>query len=70
MTGQLNAPSIQLHVTTLFPQLYFYLNFSSGTMSLYESTDPNDNTMKHFDMTGWVFVFPVSLGESSPEAFA
>jgi hypothetical protein len=58
--GQLKAPIIRLHVASMDgPQLWYYVNFDSGTLKLYD-TEKND-TMKSWDVSGWSFAFPVVI---------
>ena len=59
-TGTLNAPKISLHVTTTDPELYYFMEFSSGTVSLYTNPPP-DNTLTTLDAKGLIFAFPVTL---------
>jgi len=56
LSGDLDAPSLSLHVTSVDPQLYFIVTFTNGTLTL-------DATTKSWDVTGWIFSFPVNLGE-------
>ncbi|KDQ53520.1 hypothetical protein JAAARDRAFT_183032 [Jaapia argillacea MUCL 33604] len=54
LKGDLDAPSASLHVTSSTPQLYFFVTFTSGTLTL--------DTNKSWDVTGWKFSFPVNIG--------
>lgn len=58
---KLAAPKISLQVTTADPQLYYLLEFESGTLELYVSNDDDDDTKKSFDVSGWVFAFAVKI---------
>jgi hypothetical protein len=63
LKGDLAAPMISLNVTSLDPQLYYLLCFQSGKLDLYVSEDPDDDTMKHWDVSKWVLAFPVSIAQ-------
>lgn len=61
--ASLNEPTVRLNVTTSSPQLYFFVTFSSGTLKLYTADDPTtDPSTKTWDITGWKFAFPVTIG--------
>ncbi|OTA84420.1 hypothetical protein M434DRAFT_400466 [Hypoxylon sp. CO27-5] len=65
---KLDPPTIKLMVTTKQdPQLYFMLNMKSGTIATYVSSDPDDDTKKTFDVTGWKFGFAVKLASKTVE---
>ncbi|KAI0148181.1 hypothetical protein F4776DRAFT_606501 [Hypoxylon sp. NC0597] len=65
---KLDAPTIKLMVTTRQdPQLYFMLNMKSGTIATYVSSNPDDDTKKKFDVTGWKFGFAVKLASKTVE---
>jgi hypothetical protein len=59
---KLAAPTIQLQVTTIDPQLYFMLNIKSGSVTLYASDDDDDDTTDTWDTTDWVVAFSVKIG--------
>lgn len=65
LKGKIKAPKVTLHVTSLDVQLHYLLQFDSGSLLLYVSDDPNDNTQKSWDVTGWIFAFPISIGMCS-----
>ncbi|KDQ56882.1 hypothetical protein JAAARDRAFT_79271 [Jaapia argillacea MUCL 33604] len=54
LSGDLDAPSLSLHVTSSTPQLYFFVAFTSGTLTL--------DTNKTWNVAGWKFSFPVKIG--------
>lgn len=60
---ELGAPSVQLQVTTVDPQLYFLLPLTSGSMKLYTSSDPTDDTHVDIDIEDWVCAFSVKICE-------
>ncbi|KAI1143197.1 hypothetical protein F5Y05DRAFT_367832 [Hypoxylon sp. FL0543] len=65
---KLDPPTINLMVTTKQdPQLYFMLNMKSGSIKTYVSSDPDDDTKKKFDVTGWKFGFAVKLASKTVE---
>jgi hypothetical protein len=61
LTGDLDAPVVSLNVTSSDPQLYFLVTFTSGTLTLDTSSTPN----KTWDVSGWIFSFPVNIGRLS-----
>ncbi|GIK05329.1 hypothetical protein Aspvir_009436 [Aspergillus viridinutans] len=63
--GQLKAPTVIVNVTDFNSMLYFQWNFSSGTMNLYTTEDPNNPDMKTFDLSGWTVAFRTSLSREA-----
>lgn len=70
LNGDLDAPVVSLNVTSSDPQLYFLVTFTSGTLTLDTSSDSDDNASNDtssdatlsWDVTGWIFSFPVNIG--------
>ncbi|KAI1322557.1 hypothetical protein F5Y16DRAFT_37564 [Xylariaceae sp. FL0255] len=63
---ELDPPTVKL-MTTQDPQLYFMMNMKKGSIKVYTSTDPNDNTMETFDVTGWKYAFAVKVAKKVVE---
>ncbi|KAH8586883.1 hypothetical protein B0O99DRAFT_748021 [Bisporella sp. PMI_857] len=64
--GDLDAPAVELHVTSAKPQLYFKLLLISGTLTLYTNEDiSKDASTKTWDMAGWIFTFPVNIASKT-----
>lgn len=62
--AELNQPVIRLHPTSNSPQLYYLLTFGAGTLSLtYKYSSTSETNTKTWDMTDWIFAFPVSIGK-------
>ena len=59
---QVDEPTVKLLVTTKQdPQLYVMLTIKSGSIEIYISKDPRDNTKKNFDATAWTESFTTNL---------
>jgi len=63
LQGALNAPTVIVNVVDFSYMLYFQWNFKSGQMSLFTTDNPNDPTMKTFDVTNWIVAFGTSLSK-------
>ncbi|KAL1967188.1 hypothetical protein VTN77DRAFT_3479 [Rasamsonia byssochlamydoides] len=59
----LGQPRVQLQVTTVDPQLYFMLSMTSGSLHLYVSDDPEDDSTKDWEIDNWVFAFSVKIAQ-------
>lgn len=61
ISGKLNAPTVIVNVVDFSYMLYFQWNFKSGTMKLYTTDNPNNPTMKTFDVSNWIVAFGTKL---------
>ncbi|RFU77336.1 hypothetical protein TARUN_4888 [Trichoderma arundinaceum] len=57
----IGAPSVQLQVTTKDPMLYFMLRMTSGSLLLYLTNNPDDDSHIQWDIDNWVFAFSVTI---------
>ncbi|KAL5592277.1 hypothetical protein FOBRF1_013303 [Fusarium oxysporum] len=57
----IGIPSVQLQVTTKDPMLYFMLRMTSGTLFLYLTEDPDNDSHIEWPINDWVFAFSVTL---------
>ncbi|KAF9779929.1 hypothetical protein IL306_001057 [Fusarium sp. DS 682] len=57
----IGIPSVQLQVTTKVPMLYFMLRMTNGTLFLYLTEDPDNDSHIEWPVNDWVFAFSVSI---------
>ena len=58
----LGPPKVQLQVTTDDPELYYLLKMTKGSLKIYTTNDPNDQTAIEWQIKDWVFAFSVKIG--------
>ncbi|KAL6901483.1 hypothetical protein GGI43DRAFT_433629 [Trichoderma evansii] len=61
----IGAPSVQLQTTTSDPMLYFMLKMTSGSVLLYLSSNPNDDSNINWEINDWTFAFSVKIANKS-----
>lgn len=59
--SDVGAPSVQLHVESREPMMYFLLSLTKGELAVYESDESED--LFKWDIKDWVLAFNVDISK-------